>query len=436
MQAIGIDICLTYDDGSRGSRLLDRARLSVEQQRLILVGSNQSLIFDSIRSALMLQFPEHKPAPPVAGREASTAPYQQKGQGKGNAGGTASSSTSAPSNNQSGKSGGKFGGKGFNKGAKRVFQTEHEGATVEDENELVDNGDEFENDGNPDEGDEQVEDSGHVEEDPNDDETVLSELAEVLTVTARKLANVTQGRKFSGQPKKSIQEKKKNFQCASCGAIRHWAGDPECENTIPSDAKSLQVSTATSSKGKSKGQKGRDDRGAGDAKKVMTVYHSSGFDTTVEYLPPEERPHPHFAMVCMAPLICLTNYITETTGYMLMDTACQRSCCGVAWSQAQAAHLRDFKLKAYHEASHENFQFGSGAPVRSTEKIWFPCGIEGHCMVFGVNVVDAEIPFLGSLRLMTQLGAVIDCSKNEVYFGALDVTTPLCVVRAGHLAVP
>ena len=40
LKAIGVDILLTYDAEARGSRLLDRARLSAEQQRMILVGTN------------------------------------------------------------------------------------------------------------------------------------------------------------------------------------------------------------------------------------------------------------------------------------------------------------------------------------------------------------------------------------------------------------
>ncbi|CAE7210450.1 GIP [Symbiodinium necroappetens] len=45
--SIGIDVGLTYDAESRGSRLLDRAKLSHEQQRMVLVGTGQSLNFEA-----------------------------------------------------------------------------------------------------------------------------------------------------------------------------------------------------------------------------------------------------------------------------------------------------------------------------------------------------------------------------------------------------
>ena len=43
---------------------------------MVLVGTAQALDFESVRIALTLQYPEHKPPPPVSGREASSAPFQ------------------------------------------------------------------------------------------------------------------------------------------------------------------------------------------------------------------------------------------------------------------------------------------------------------------------------------------------------------------------
>ena len=50
---------------SRGARLLDRFRLNLDQQRLILVASGQSLEFDVIREAAQIQFPDHRRTPPA-----------------------------------------------------------------------------------------------------------------------------------------------------------------------------------------------------------------------------------------------------------------------------------------------------------------------------------------------------------------------------------
>ena len=40
LKAIGVDMALSYDSKSRGSRLLDRAKLSLDQQRMVLVGGH------------------------------------------------------------------------------------------------------------------------------------------------------------------------------------------------------------------------------------------------------------------------------------------------------------------------------------------------------------------------------------------------------------
>ena len=63
LQSCGVDIAPMYDSEARGARLLERLRLSVEQQRLLLIGAGQSLHFDSIKEAL--QFPEHRSTLPV-----------------------------------------------------------------------------------------------------------------------------------------------------------------------------------------------------------------------------------------------------------------------------------------------------------------------------------------------------------------------------------
>ena len=81
-KAIGVDVALSYGSKSRGSRLLGRAKLSLDQQQMVPVGTGQQLHYEAVRSALTLQFPEHKPSPPVFGRENLTQ-NNPKGQSRG-----------------------------------------------------------------------------------------------------------------------------------------------------------------------------------------------------------------------------------------------------------------------------------------------------------------------------------------------------------------
>ena len=85
---------------------------------------------------------------------------------------------------------------------------------------------------------------------------------------------------------------------------------------------------------------------------------------------------------------------------MILDTACQRSCCGTQWIALQAEKLEEACLKIFKRASHEQFQFGAGAPFKSHEKAWISGAIEQCCLIFGVNVVDTNIPFLEILRVL------------------------------------
>ena len=65
----GVEVSQMYDNDSRGNRLLERARLSQADQRLILVDSRHSLGFEEISESMHMQYPEFRAAPPVCGRD-------------------------------------------------------------------------------------------------------------------------------------------------------------------------------------------------------------------------------------------------------------------------------------------------------------------------------------------------------------------------------
>ena len=69
LRAVGVEVSQMYDNDSRGNRLLERARLSQADQRLILVGSRHSLGFEEISESMHMQYPEFRAAPPVCGRD-------------------------------------------------------------------------------------------------------------------------------------------------------------------------------------------------------------------------------------------------------------------------------------------------------------------------------------------------------------------------------
>ena len=167
--------------------------------------------------------------------------------------------------------------------------------------------------------------------------------------------------------------------------------------------------------GKDKG-KGKNDGKSAPAKKVFTVRHGSGFDSVVE-CPPADETFPdqegpqksHFAMVVhMADSFECMQAVHEAVGFMILDTACQRSCCGTAWIRAHTEKLNELGLKTLVRESQEKFQFGSGQPLISERHVFLPAGVNGKCMILGANILPTKIPYLGSFRLLEQLGGILD----------------------------
>ncbi|CAE7253541.1 GIP [Symbiodinium sp. CCMP2592] len=428
--SIGINVTLTYDSESRGSRLLDRAKLTLEQQRMVLVGTNQSLHFDEVKNALVLQYPDHKPPPFVQGHPGGKDLNQRppKGKGKGNKG--ASSSTSAPS------------GSSFSSPSTGSMRREDDQANLEDDHlEVIpedDDGEEDANDnqdGAEDEGEELIPDMG------DDTESTIQELMQVLTVTSKKLQSMTQGRKYRGAPRKSVEERKRTSACSACGQIGHWTGDPECP---------------ISAKGKTKGDAGKggkgnttsvnDKRGGTSAQKVFSVRHAGGHEVLYAFDHQQHLPqgqddcdlevHRSLVVFQSAEFDCMT-IASEMQGYCVVDTACQRTCCSRAWCDSQQALLQSFGLEALFSNRREAFKFGAGAPQISTTCMYFPVAFEANhpLIALGTSVLDGlDIPFLASLRLLKKLNVILDLAKQKAYIGLLDCTVDLFLVQ-GHLCL-
>ena len=99
LRSVGIDISGIFDQDSLGNRLLDRSGLSANSQRMVLVGTQQSLDFERIIAALTLQYPDFRPPPPIVGRDGSSR-ESNKNAGKDSSSSNssiASTTTSRPS---------------------------------------------------------------------------------------------------------------------------------------------------------------------------------------------------------------------------------------------------------------------------------------------------------------------------------------------------
>ena len=338
LETVGISSGSMYDGESRGNRLLERAKLAPDLQRLVLIAAGNSLEFDKIQEAMCLQFPDFRAPPQIyyagSGNQPRTNQQPNHRNDRWSKGShSASSSSSTSTGGSSYRSGGS---KGFGRGngARKVFQTDHQQEELDDipenDEEQDDQDDEAEyqdacedNDEAPD-GD----DAEAVEENAAD---IIGNLASVLTVTSKKLQSTVLGRKFSGGGR-SIEERKKTSSCTACGQVGHWAGDSICPAGPKPGRKGAGKNDNKSSGGKGGSQ--RDQGSNNKPKKTFMVscpeQHSGEIDP--DMLPADSSAtfYNFPARFVVGEQAC-TTYVTEVVdfaGYMILDTACQRSCLG------------------------------------------------------------------------------------------------------------
>ena len=283
----------------------------------------------------------------------------------------------------------------------------------------------------PDEQDFQPEPDDH--ESAHDDQTEgdneqdvpdLSEVAEVLTVTAKKLSGLRLGRKFTGGPRKDTAALKKETHCQACGEKGHWKGDAECPMTPKTASSSSRPAQPAPTTGK--GQHGK---GGKTAHQTFFVRDMGSFEATDD---------PEYGSLFQVNVVFKVQAEPGTTAdfseVMVLDTACQRTVCGLHWEKSHDHQLQKRGLNAHRVPCTDSFQFGSGDPLKAARRSYLPVGLGHHNLIFGVGVVSAKIPLLASNRLLDQLGMILDLPRNLVHFEGLHVTVPLLRI-GGHLAV-
>ena len=128
------------------------------------------------------------------------------------------------------------------------------------------------------------------------------------------------------------------------------------------------------------------------------------------------------------------------TKVMVLDTACQKSCCSTAWLDSKKTSLAEINLRVRTTPCREPFEFGHGPTQYSHEHVQIPvCFDEGekNMMLIGASVISTtnNIPFLASNDLMTnKLKMVLNLPCQEAFLGLLNITVPICQI-AGHLAL-
>ena len=439
LQSVGVSIQAMYDQEASGSRLLDRMRLGLEAQRLILVATGQSLKYQDVKEAAELQFPEHRPVPAVVyTRDFDTGPKDDRENNK--------IDTRKPKGSSKGKGKTKDG-----KGKSSTFTRSYNTTYMTEIPEEPDQESEPPEEGGHDEDEAQAEEQTNEEceepsmdydtgnEEPGEEDLALA--AHCLTVTARRLSGLKLGRKFTTG--KSVAQRKAESHCAACGTKGHWQGDPECPQSSSSTSKGSDKRDQAKGGGKSKDKS--------SAKKVLTVQQPGGGTREVTFGDPinEETYGTFFTYVVslpssppcdIEPYMVFGNNLKNFSHYLVLDTACQRTCCSTTWLQCWEEHVHHLRLKPKTTSSHEPFEFGHGPPQYSKLHAYLPCCFDSSpstCCLLGTSVLDTanDIPLLGSnVLLKEKLKATLDLPNQRAHLDGLKCSVPIVLLN-GHLAL-
>ncbi|CAE7834550.1 RE1 [Symbiodinium sp. CCMP2592] len=389
LEALGVSICGMHDSESRGNRLLERARLSAADQRLIMVGASYNLEFEAITESMTMQYPEFRAAPPVVTKD-GTPLIRTKGKGNHN-------------NGPVGK--GTPAGKGQHQ-PQRVYITEEHLEQIPENEEQPAEADADEDN------EEQAEDDAAGDDDGDANEAEdLAKVAEVLTVTAKKLAGLKLG----------------DPECPMAGqgaGTRSSPSAPAAAGVKGPAGHATRPPATGAPKGDGKGKKAPHqtffvrDFGSFEAAQVDDQpEYGTAFSVNVVF---EVRDAP-----------------TGTDRFgkvMILDTACQRTCCGLEWEAQHTLDLVPHGLQTHHVDVTDAFQFGSGPPLVAKGRSYVPAGIGGASLIFGAGVLDAKIPLLASNKLLESLGMILDMPSSQVSFVSLGVAVPMLRID-GHIAV-
>ena len=275
--------------------------------------------------------------------------------------------------------------------------------------------------------------------------------------------------KFAGRRRVHIEELKLRTKCGRCGLIGHWAR--ECTN--PPDQRGLQrgsnsASVASSKAGSSsqsqqswyvamgetsgslqcvsscfgfscRGITRKKDWVSSDSSVAIDqesdvgpeVKLSSPLEMTGEPIGLNQRFEPQDILSSGA-----TFFIGLMTNpaYAVVDTAAQDGLIGHQALERLKVQLADLGLQVSWTGRKAKAH-GVGGAAKVIGIVAIPLGIGGNTGILEATVVEGEVPLLLPIRMLRQLGAVIDLPALCIHFSHFQRTLPLNVLPSGHVAI-
>ena len=131
----------------------------------------------------------------------------------------------------------------------------------------------------------------------------------------------------------------------------------------------------------------------------------------------------------------LSNLVTETEGYAILDSGCSTTVAGVNWYMQYFNSLTPHEQSLVVETdSSRNFTFGNGRTYHSMKQVNLPCYIGGMKATIKVDIVKCDIPLLLSKDAMKRGKMVINFMNDSVTIGGKVIK--LTETSSGHYKLP
>ena len=107
----------------------------------------------------------------------------------------------------------------------------------------------------------------------------------------------------------------------------------------------------------------------------------------------------------------------------------------LGWFEKFEIELKRYATPVEVVSDNETFRFGPAAVKKSSRAVIFLVAVEQNVLLLRASLLDEDVSLLTSVRVVKELGSVIDVAEKTIEFRNFqDALVPLEVV-AGHLTM-
>jgi len=238
-----------------------------------------------------------------------------------------------------------------------------------------------------------------------------------------------------------LQQKRiRDALCLGCGSAGHWLRD--CPSVQRHSAQMVTAGMTLDPAGNveefSQWMTSTTELAIDVGKDTIQLPYLSHTHVETTHDHDHDHDHDHVPVysqgILMNPKV-LIQYAHTDAALMIADTGCQRQVAGSRWHSERQREISPLEVIPYTEHCH--FSFGPNAGVPSKQRLAYPSGIAGRMVVLGISEVDENAPALFSRPSFEILGAVPDIVQGVMHYKALgpDAKSKLFLSKCGHLAI-